>query len=207
MRNLTTSILVQNPHLPETGLHQSMLNNIRLLEPDEIFNATGLKTTDTTTDGRDVEDGIRTFFIADAIRQILPEAIRRIFSTGPTQSSQDSSSPTFPQFPHLDALTPLKTKITQIDAVYQNEGTIAGTYGVHDEIWTSKLGFSQEDAGEKALPDTPEALDQDDHDHDHGKSDFEERLWLVYGDQLTTHHIRSVKKEQRYASRHYDRRD
>jgi hypothetical protein len=36
---------------------------------------------------------------------------------------------------------------------------------------------------------------------------FRQRLWLAHGDQLTAHHIRSVKDEQALAELPYDRRD
>jgi hypothetical protein len=39
------------------------------------------------------------------------------------------------------------------------------------------------------------------------ENDFGERLWLVHGDQLTTHHIRTVKAEQMRAQLPFDRRD
>jgi hypothetical protein len=39
------------------------------------------------------------------------------------------------------------------------------------------------------------------------ESDFNKRLWLVHGDQLTTHHIRTVKAEQMRAQLPFDRRD
>jgi hypothetical protein len=73
----------------------------------------------------------------------------------------------------------------QLGAIYEDEGTIEGTYGVHKEIWIKKLGFAEPDSSRH----------------------FTRRLWLVWGDQKTAHHIRSVKAEQRLASREYDRRD
>jgi hypothetical protein len=36
--------------------------------------------------------------------------------------------------------------------------------------------------------------------------DFTNRLWLVHGDQLTAHHIRSVKAERTHAELPYDTR-
>jgi hypothetical protein len=36
---------------------------------------------------------------------------------------------------------------------------------------------------------------------------YEEKLWLVYGDQLTSHHIRAVQMEQIRATQAYDRKE
>jgi hypothetical protein len=92
--------------------------------------------------------------------------------------------------PVYDALAATKTEHWQLGAIYEDEGTIMGTYRVHDNIFLEQLGLK-----------TP------DHPDSRLKDDFTTRLWLAHGDQLTSHHIRAVKAEQHRASRTYDRRE
>ena len=91
--------------------------------------------------------------------------------------------------PVLHQIPPKKTKFWQFGGIFEDEGTISGTYRVHDSIFIAQLGLK--------APRTPSAR----------RNDFSRRLWLVHGDQLTAQRIRSVKLEQRSAERSYDRRD
>ena len=93
-----------------------------------------------------------------------------------------------------DKLEPKVTRFWQLGAIYENEGTIAGTYRVHDNIFLQQFGLSKKSAT-PALSTTP--------NQDQELDDFLERLWLAHGDQLTAHH----KDEQALAEMPYDRRD
>lgn len=76
----------------------------------------------------------------------------------------------------------------QFAGITADEGTIEGTYAVHDDIFLNQLHLKASD--QPGVPD-----------------DFSNRLFLVHGDQLTAHRIRAVKEEQRRSSRTYDRRE
>ncbi|KAF2024854.1 hypothetical protein EK21DRAFT_77790 [Setomelanomma holmii] len=127
----------------------------------------------------DVGVQVSRSLIAEAIKRLHPSAISTIFS-GDTATS-------YPQFPVVDRLRPQKTEFWQFAGITADEGTIEGTYQVHEDIYLRQLGLN--------ASATPEVAD-----------DFTERLYLVHGDQLTARRIRSVQQEQIQASRAYDRR-
>lgn len=169
MRNLTSALLIICPKIPTSGLQQSMLNTSQPLRLHDILTAPGLRRDS-------VSRKISLYHIATAIRKIHPEAVDAIFKDEPDL---------FPQMPQLELLAPRKTALQQLGAIFEDEGTIEGTYGVHTDIWIRKLGFKEDD--------------QSHH--------FGQRLWLAWGDQKTAQHIRSVKTEQCLASQAFDRRD
>ena len=117
--------------------------------------------------------------ISDAIEKVHSSAVNMIF---------DGSGHTLPRMPEIDLIATNKTKFWQFGAIFEDEGTIAGTYGVHQSIFLDQLRLF--------AADKPTDLD-----------DFASRLWLVHGDSLTAHHNRVVKAEQVRAGRPYDRRD
>lgn len=117
------------------------------------------------------------YFIADAIRTVHPDPFNRLF-----QGKEEL----IPKMPEIDRLPPKPvTKLHHLGAIFFDEGTIEGTFQVHNDIWLSKMRFSD----------------------DSTKRDFARRLWLVHGDQKTAELIRSLKSGQRLAEREYDRRD
>lgn len=120
--------------------------------------------------------------ISDAIKRIHADGVNRVFTHG-----------SYPQMPNIDCLEANKTQFWQFGAIFEDEGTIKGTYGVHTSIFIDQLGLR--------APDDPNEAQASDAD------DFRDRLFLVHGDQLTAHHIRSVKAEQSKAIRPFDRRD
>ena len=169
MRNLTSVLLILCPQFPATGLKQSMFNPSQPLTLEDIITAPGLQ--------RDhISQQVSTYFIAAAIRKLHPEAVEQVFC-----SQEDY----FPMMPQLELLTPQRTILHQLGAIFHDEGTIEGTYGVHQDIWIQKLGFKEEDECHH----------------------FEERLWLAWGDQKTAAFIRSLKAEQFIAGRAFDRRE
>jgi hypothetical protein len=100
------------------------------------------------------------------------------------------ASDSFPERPTGKLLPLKKTQFWQLGAIYEDEGTISGTYGVHESIFLKQLGLQ--------APDDPVS---------DLKDDFKERLFLVHGDQVTTHRIRAVRAAQQRAARPYDRRN
>lgn len=172
MEAVTTAAIVLCPDLPPSGLLQSMHNPSIPLSTRDIFNGPGIAGDD---------DGlfISRHFIAEAIKSVHIKAVDRIFS---------SHSDLYPSFPVLDKLPQRKTTFWQFGGIFEDEGTITGTYRVHDNIFLKQLGLNSPDE-----PTSPE-------------SDFLERFWLVHGDQLTAARIRSVKAEQQSAEKPYDQR-
>ena len=81
--------------------------------------------------------------------------------------------------PCLNVIKPSQTHHFSLGPIPYNEGTIQGTYGVLETIFMEQFKLD------------PMA--------------FNERLWLVYGDQKTASNIRSVINERREASTAFDR--
>jgi hypothetical protein len=87
----------------------------------------------------------------------------------------------FPSMPAIELLEPRKTDSKTLGPILFNEGTLDGTYDVLDNIY--KHQFKLED------------------------KEFDDRLFLAFGDQKTSSLIRSVQAEQVDASGKYDRKD
>jgi hypothetical protein len=168
MRNMTTAVHVTCPYLPTSGLRQSMLDFSPSLELEAFFRAPGLQRDEVSQD-------ITRFLIADTIRQLHPKSYEKVFNHHPSMS---------PKMPQLKILAPQKMPMHQLGAIFHDEGTIEGTYGVHRDIWINKFGLKEEDEAHC----------------------FDDRLWLVWGDQKTAQMIRSLKGEQIRARRAFDRR-
>ena len=172
---MTTAAIILCPDLPATGLRQSMHDPTIPLDVFDIFNALVISGNDN-----EVGNDITRSLIVDAIRRVHSSGVQRVF-----EHHQERC----PQMPIIQQIDTKKTEFWQLGAIYENEGTIAGTYNVHQRIFLNQFGLS-----------SPEDPTSQDH------NDFNDRLWLVYGDQLTAHHIRSVKHEQFDASKPFDRR-
>jgi hypothetical protein len=89
--------------------------------------------------------------------------------------------------PVIEQIPTNKTQFWQLGTILENKGTINRIYSIHQNIFLEQFGLS-------ALDDP---LSQE-HDN------FKKQLWLVHSDQLTVHHIRSVKSEQVQAQRPYN---
>ena len=168
MQNLTTSLLLHCEDYPNEGLTQSMHDPSHPLGLMEILLAPG-------TQRDDVSKQWARFLIIDSIRKVHNEEINTIFK------GREHLLPTFPK---VDLLKPRKTVAHNPGASFYNEGTIEGTYGVHNDIWLQKFGLKEDDA----------------------TGDFATRLWLVCGDQLSGSNSRTVQRAQAQASQAYDRR-
>ena len=129
MRNMTSALLVLCPEFSATGLKQFMFNSSQLLSLDEILTASELQRDNIACQ-------ISTYFITTAVQILHSEAVNFIFNDIDNQ---------FPQMPQLELLTSRRTTMQQLGAIFHDEGTIDGTYGVHQDIWIQKLGFKEDD--------------------------------------------------------------
>ena len=57
--------------------------------------------------------------------------------------------------PYDDKLKPKATRYWQLGAIYENEGTIAGTYRVHDNIFLQQFGLSSQKSATSAAATAP----------------------------------------------------
>jgi hypothetical protein len=127
--------------------------------------------------GRPDDVQFTRYIIADAIRKLHLDQVLNIMSS---KEYERRFSP-----PEMKRLKSGKhTSLHPLGAILHNEGTIEGNIALHKDIWIDKLRFSE-------------------HDEDHH---FDERLWLVYGDQMTAQMIRTVRKLNISAARAFDRR-
>ncbi len=154
MRSMTTAAIIKCPELPETGLTQSMQDPSVELKVEDIFNSPALCGNDAD---RNIGPEITRYLISDAIRRVHNRGVDHVF--------RDVSPP---QMPILDRIKPAKTKFWQFGAIPEDEGSIAGTYAVDDNIFLRQLGFY--------APEVPTDQESD---------VFNRRLWLVHGDQQT----------------------
>jgi len=176
MRSMTTAAIVICSELPSNGLRQDMHHPEIPLCIDDIFSSTGVSGDDHGLGAR-----ISANLIAEAIMRLHEHSVKAVF--------QGDAEP-YPSMPVLDIANVGKTKFWQFGAIYEDEGTIDGTYAVHDNIFLQQLKLRAPEDPAAGLPD-----------------DFYPTLKLIYGDQLTTHRIRAVKAEQLQAERPYDLRD
>jgi hypothetical protein len=128
--------------------------------------------------GRRDDKQFTRYIIADAIRKLHPDQILNIMGS---KEYEERFSP--PEMKRLKSGE--HTSLHTLGAIFYNEGTIEGNVALHKDIWIDKLGFSE--------------CDEDRH--------FAERLWLVYGDQMTAQMIRTVRNLNVTATRAFDRRN
>lgn len=115
-------------------------------------------------------------------KHFIASAIRQVHPNA-CRSIFDSADAQF-AFPGPPVWEPLPSDpsiLTPLGAIFYDEGRLDGTYKVHEDIFLRKFGFNVD-------------------------ADFDERLWIVQGDQKTAAFIRRLKAHQYYASRAYDRR-
>jgi hypothetical protein len=120
---MTTATIVHCSHLPVDGLKQSMINYKRPLDVADVYRGCSQRP-------HAIE--MTRFLIADAIRHIFKNSVDTIF---------ENSSIPFPDIPKIHILPPTKTREWQLGAIYEDEGTIAGTYNVHESIFIKQLGL------------------------------------------------------------------
>ena len=168
MRTVTTGMImiVINPYVDKyIGLRQSQLTRTHELNYQLLVDSPAIYKDDTS-------EQISKALIADAILRYYPDVIEKSFATDKR----------FPRMPVIDVLEPRKYEVHQLGPIFFDEGSLEGTYGVHQDIWLRQLGLDR-------------------------LEDFRERLWIVGGDHRTTLLNRSIRQEQRFSTQIYDRRD
>jgi hypothetical protein len=166
MRTVTTGMIVINPYVDKyIGLRQSQLTRTHELNYQLLVDSPAIYKDDTS-------EQISKALIADAILRYYPGVIEKSFATDKR----------FPRMPVIDVLEPRKYEVHQLGPIFFDEGSLEGTYGVHQDIWLRQLGLDR-------------------------LEDFRERLWIVGGDHRTTLLNRSIRQEQRFSTQIYDRRD
>jgi hypothetical protein len=110
----------------------------------------------------------------------IAEAIRTAYPESVKSIFSKSDIP-YPSMPAVELLEPRKTDSKTLGPILFNEGTLDGSYEVVESIYKHQF----------QLDDT----------------EFDNRLFLAFGDQKTSSLIRSVQAEQVDASAAYDRKD
>ncbi|KAF1936991.1 hypothetical protein EJ02DRAFT_478313 [Clathrospora elynae] len=172
-RSYTNAMQVICKDLPENGLTQDMHNPAFPLFLKDVVLGPGI----TDSDGIGVR--ITSSLIADAVKRFRPGPVSTIFN--------GDAAGQYLGFPSVDWLTAHKMEYRMFAGITADEGSIEGTYKVHDDIFITQSGLKPSDT-----PDIPDI--------------YANRIFLVHGDELTVDRIRSVQQGQSLASRDYDRR-
>lgn len=180
MTSMTVAALTLCPSIPSTGLRQSMHHPLVPFNVKWIYDAPGIA-------GDEHLFKISIFHIHQAIKCLHSKAVKQIYAI----TNHKKSHPQL-RMPVFDVLPPHRTETFQFGACYENEGTISGSYKVHENLFQEQLEFKPPD------DITAEGAKE--------PKEYVERLFLIHGDQLTSHMLRILKSEQARAGRPYDRR-
>jgi len=123
---------------------------------------------------------ISHYLIASTIKGVHLYKVEHIFT----------ESNLFPQMLSIHCINTRKTKFWQFSTIMENKGTIQNTYSIHKNIFFNQLRL--------------QALN---NPHSSVYNNFTNQLWLAYSDQLTAHHIRSVKQEQAHIGYFFNYQD
>ncbi|RSL42675.1 hypothetical protein CEP51_016454 [Fusarium floridanum] len=110
----------------------------------------------------------------------IAEAIRTAYPKSVKSIFAKSDNP-FPAMPTVELLELRKTDSKTLGPILFNEGTLEGSYGVVESIYKHQFQLDN--------------------------TEFDNRLFLAFGDQKTSSLIRSIQAEQVDASAAYDRKD
>jgi len=110
----------------------------------------------------------------------IVEAIRTAYP-GPVKVIFAKPDVSYPVMPAVELLEPRTTDSKTLGPILFNEGTLDSAYEVTENIYKHQLCTDDKE--------------------------FDNRLFLVYGDQKTSSLIRSMQREQVEASSAYDRKD
>lgn len=165
MRNITTGLARICPAIPSTGLWQNML---RINEPYRVEWMLEAATQPL------VEPEVSSWLVLDTIRNLFPTEIDSVYKR---------ANLSYPSFPEKKRIKYESSPALYMGAIDQDEGTIEGTYGVHEELFRDLAGFNEK--------------------QDHR---FSKRLHLLVGDQKTTSFIRNQQVSQQEASDPFDRK-
>jgi hypothetical protein len=110
----------------------------------------------------------------------IAEAIRCTHREAVETLFADNMESIWPKFPTVERLPSQKTSHYSFGPFLENEGTISGTYNVINKVFQEELGYDWE-------------------------KDFEELLYLVFGDQKTVSLIQAVQRERAESTLCYDK--
>lgn len=126
------------------------------------------------------EAQISSYFIAEAIRTTFPKETNRLFAKMQKSNSVGSRKYNIPKMPKIDILPLEKTQRVVLGPIPSEEGSISGNVSVLENIFLHQLRFSPE-------------------------TDFSQRLFLIFGDQLTVQRIRSIVSLRSEAAEGFNR--
>jgi hypothetical protein len=126
-RSFTNAMYVLCEDIPNTGLKQDIHDPTVPLRLKDVALSPGI----TGSDGEGSR--ISCSLIADAIKRLHPVPVAAVFAG-------DSAS-YYPEFPSVERLPARKTKYWMFAGITADEGTIEGTYKVHDDIYLNQLGL------------------------------------------------------------------
>lgn len=138
-QSMTTAIIVVCPEIPLSGLTQDMHDPSVLLDFRISFlpGITGedgfVGTAQNTTGQLLISTQITQYLITDCIARIHPTAVDHVFK---------GKRNLFPRMPVIDRIQPGSTEYYQFGAIFEDEGTITGTMGVHDSIFLKQLNLN-----------------------------------------------------------------
>ena len=113
------------------------------------------------------ESQISSYFIAEAIRTTFPEETSRLFTKMRKTNNVSVRKYNIPEMPKIDIIPLEKTQRVVLGPIPSEEGSISGNISVLRNIFLHQLDFDREE-------------------------DFAQRLFLIFGDQLTVQRIRSI---------------
>lgn len=110
---------------------------------------------------------------------LIADAIRCAYPAAVDTVFQSDSNGHYPRMPVLDVLESTKTTHITLGPILEDEASIVGNYNVLDNIFLQQLSLDRE-------------------------KDFENRLYLVYGDQKTARLVRACRRERSESNSAYD---
>src|SRR6266516_341644 len=151
---------------------------------DMLWDGVGLTLKDIlTAPGNSYdryEHQISSYFIAEAICTTSREETSRLYTKIRKWKSVSSQEYNVPEMPKIDIPPLEKTQRIVLGPIPSEEGSVSGNISVLENIFLHQLRFS---------PD----------------ADFSQRLFLIFGDQLTVQRIRSIISLRSEAAQDFDR--
>ena len=111
----------------------------------------------------------------------IDQALAYVFGAEIKHVFATAAAPARPEWVVIEELPADRGDVMSLPISSHDEVSIKGTYAVHEDIFTNYLKLNPE-------------------------LDFEERLWIVNGDQMTIDRIRSIQSEAVESTRTFDKR-
>ena len=126
MWSMTTAAIVFCLRLLLLGLHQSIYNPIIPLRLKDILTALSIFGEDNG-----IGLSIMQSLILNAIKKLYTVSVNSVFK----------NSDCYSKMPNMHCLNINQTKFWQFGAIFEDEGIIEGTYGVHKSIYLIQFGL------------------------------------------------------------------